>query len=154
MGFEAWFTLATIALCFTAMASNRVAPDIALMGGLSLLLLVGILTPEAAFAGLSNEGVLTVAVLYIVVTGLTETGAIAWLGQMLLGRPRSLTIALTRLMLPVAAMSALLNNVHPSGIRLGQAKPTVRIQTYDALKLCCDRRGNVHINRHQHQPRC
>lgn len=110
MGFEAWFTLATIALCFTAMASNRVAPDITLMGGVSLLLLTGILTPEAAFAGLSNEGVLTVAVLYIVVTGLTETGAIAWLGQMLLGRPRSLTIALARLMFPVAAMSALLNN--------------------------------------------
>ncbi len=110
MDFEAWFTLATITLCFVAMATNRVAPDITLMGGLSLLLLTGILTPEAAFSGLSNEGVITVAVLYIVVTGLTETGAIAWLGQMLLGRPRSLTIALARLMFPVAAMSALLNN--------------------------------------------
>ncbi|NOY72988.1 MAG: SLC13 family permease [Gammaproteobacteria bacterium] len=111
MGFEAGFTLVTIAVCFIAMASNRVAPDITLMGGLSLLLLVGILTPQAAFSGLSNEGVLTVAVLYIVVTGLTETGAIAWLGQVFLGRrPRSLSIALARLMLPVATMSALLNN--------------------------------------------
>jgi hypothetical protein len=27
-------------------------------------------------------------VLYVVVTGLTETGAVGWIGQSLLGRPR------------------------------------------------------------------
>ena len=52
----------------------------------------------------------TVAVLYVVVAGLKETGAIAWLGQSLLGRPKSLLAAQLRLMSPVAGMSAFLNN--------------------------------------------
>jgi di/tricarboxylate transporter len=53
---------------------------------------------------------ITVAVLYVVVTGLTETGAVSWIGQSLLGHPRSDTEARLRLMLPVAAISAFLNN--------------------------------------------
>ena len=110
MGWEAWLTVAVISFCFIAMAMNRVAPDTALMGGLTILLLSGILTPAEAFAGLANEGVITVAILYIVVTGLKETGAIAWIGQALLGRPKTLTAAQLRLMAPVAAMSAFLNN--------------------------------------------
>ncbi len=110
MEWEAWLTISVILLCFVAMASNRVAPDIALMGGVTVLLLSGILTPAEAFLGLSNEGVITVAVLYVVVTGLKETGAIAWLGQRLLGRPETLKAAQLRLMAPVAAMSAFLNN--------------------------------------------
>ena len=110
MEWQAWLTIGVILLCFTAMALNRVAPDTALMGGVTVLLLSGILTPAEAFLGLSNEGVITVAVLYVVVTGLKETGAIAWLGQRLLGRPKTLTAAQFRLMAPVAAMSAFLNN--------------------------------------------
>jgi di/tricarboxylate transporter len=110
MGWEAWYTLAVIAMCFGAMATNRYAPDATLMGGLILLLLSGILTPQTAFAGLANEGVITVAALYVVVAGLRETGAIIWLGTSVLGRPKSLARAHLRLMAPVAVMSALLNN--------------------------------------------
>ena len=110
MGWEAWFTLTVISLCFIAMAAYRVAPDTALMGGLTLLLVSGILSPGEAFIGLSNEGVITVAILYVVVAGLKETGAIAWLGQSLLGRPKTLKAAQLRLMSPVAGMSAFLNN--------------------------------------------
>ena len=58
MGWEAWLTVAVISLCFVAMATNRVAPDTSLMGGLTILLLSGILTPAEAFAGLANEGVM------------------------------------------------------------------------------------------------
>lgn len=110
MGWEAWYTLAVVAICFGAMATNRFAPDGTLMGGLILLLLGGILTPQSAFAGLANEGVITVAVLYVVVSGLRETGAIIWLGKLVLGRPKTLAWAHLRLMAPVAVMSALFNN--------------------------------------------
>lgn len=110
MGWEAWYTLAVVMICFSAMATNRFAPDATLMGGLVVLLLSGILTPQTAFAGLANEGVITVAVLYVVVAGLRETGAIVWLGKSVLGRPKRLAWAQLRLMVPVAVMSALLNN--------------------------------------------
>ena len=110
MSWEAWLTIAIILLCFIAMAAYRVSPDISLMGGITILLVTGIITPAQAFVGLSNEGVITVAILYVVVAGLKETGAIAWLGQSLLGRPKTLHAAQLRLMSPVAAMSAFLNN--------------------------------------------
>lgn len=110
MGWEAWFTVGVLTLCVGLLASNRYPPDVVMVGGLTLLLLSGVLTPADALAGLSNEGMVTVAVLYVVVSGLQETGATARVSQALLGRPRSLPHALVRLMAPVSGMSAFLNN--------------------------------------------
>ncbi len=110
MVWEAWFTLGVVALCLVLLASNRISPDVAMMAGLTLLFLAGVLTPQQALAGLTNEGMATVAVLYIVVSGLTETGAIGWIVQSVLGRPRTMANAQLKLMVPVAAMSGFLNN--------------------------------------------
>ncbi len=110
MPWEAWFTLAIVALCIGLLAGNRYPPDAVMLGGLTLLLLSGVLTPGEALAGLSNEGMVTVAVLYVVVSGLQETGGAAWVSQSLLGRPRSVAHAQMRLMAPVSALSAFLNN--------------------------------------------
>jgi len=110
MGWEAYLTVAVIALCFAALASGRVAPDVALVGGVAILLVSGVLTPQQAFAGLANEAVITIGVLYIVVAGLKDTGAIAWMTQHVLGRPRSLAGAHARLLLPAGMVSAVLNN--------------------------------------------
>jgi di/tricarboxylate transporter len=79
-------------------------------GALTVLLVTGVLTPAEALAGFANPGMLTVAVLYMVVSGLTETGAVSWIGQALLGRPQGESAARLRLMLPVAGLSAFLNN--------------------------------------------
>jgi di/tricarboxylate transporter len=110
MGPDAWLTLAVIVFCFATMALTSVAPDIIMSAGLTLLLVSGVLLPAEALAGFSNPGVLTVAVLYVVVSGLTETGAVGWIVQHLLGRPRTLRGAQARLMLPAASLSAFLNN--------------------------------------------
>lgn len=78
--------------------------------GLSSALLAGVITPADALSGLSIEGMVTVAVLYVVVSGLQETGGTARVSQALLGRPRTPTRAQLRLMAPVSALSAFLNN--------------------------------------------
>lgn len=110
LGWEGWFSLGIVALCFLLFAFSRAAPDVITAGGLTLLLVLGVLTPAEALSGFSNPGMLTVGVLYVVVTGLTETGAVGWIGPSLLGRPRGPTDARLRLMLPVAGLSAFLNN--------------------------------------------
>ncbi|MES9971607.1 MAG: SLC13 family permease [Candidatus Thiodiazotropha sp.] len=110
MTIEAWFVLFVISLCFGLMASNRFSPDLILMGGLTLLLVSNVLTPTEALAGLANESMVTVAVLYVVITGFRETGGINWIVDSVLGIPKSLTQAQLKLMAPVAAMSAFLNN--------------------------------------------
>ncbi|MCG6900851.1 MAG: SLC13 family permease, partial [Gammaproteobacteria bacterium] len=48
--------------------------------------------------------------LYVVVSGLTETGAVSWIVQHILGRPRNIRHAQARLMAPAAILSAFLNN--------------------------------------------
>jgi di/tricarboxylate transporter len=110
IGWEAWLTLALVALCFALFAFTRVSPDLVTSGALTLLLVSGVLSTEEALRGFANEGMLTVGVLYVVVSGLTETGAVGWIGQGLLGRPRGETRARLRLMAPAAGLSAFLNN--------------------------------------------
>lgn len=110
MNIDAWITIAVIIICFLSLILTRWAADVVLMGGLTLLLVFGILTPEAALSGLANEGMVTVAVLFIVSAGLRETGAINWITDTLLGRPSSVGNAQLRIMAPVAALSAFLNN--------------------------------------------
>jgi di/tricarboxylate transporter len=111
LGIDAWLTLTVIALIVVLLVRTRVAPDVILVGGLTILIVARVISPEAALAGLGNPGLATVGVLYVVVAGLVDTGAVHALGAHLLGRPRSVPAAQARLMVPVAAMSAFLNNI-------------------------------------------
>lgn len=120
MGFDAWTTLAVLALVMGLLIFTRLAADLVLLGGLTLLMVVpapvdgawrfGVLSAAEALSGLSNPGLVTVGVLFIVVAGLCETGGVDWIGQRLLGRPRTLIGAQLRIVGPVAGLSAFLNN--------------------------------------------
>jgi di/tricarboxylate transporter len=106
----AWTTLGVIAAVFAALTFTSIAPDMALVGGLAFLLVVGILSPGEALAGFANEGMITVGVLFIVGAGVRETGGVDIIANRLFGRPKSERGAMTRLMLPVAFLSAFMNN--------------------------------------------
>ena len=110
MGLDAWFALSVIASVLGMLVFTRVGADVVFMGGLTLLLVTGVLSPGDALAGFANPGMITVAALYVVVAGLQETGGVQWIGQRLLGRPKTLTGAQLRIMMPVAVLSAFLNN--------------------------------------------
>jgi len=103
-------TAAVIVGVLAALIATRAPADVLFVAGLTVLLLSGVVTPTEAFSGFANEGVITVAVLYIVVSGLRETGGVQRISSVLLGRPRSLMAAQVRLMTPVAFFSAFLNN--------------------------------------------
>ena len=92
------------------LASNRFPADTVLLAALSLLMVSSILTPTEALAGFASPGVATIAVLYVVVSGLRETGTIAWLSRLLLGKPKTQSLAQIRLLLPAASISAFINN--------------------------------------------
>lgn len=110
MGFEAVFTLIVVGSVLLCLALTRLGADLILLGAALVLMVSGILEPDEAFVGFANPGVITVAVLYVVAAGLTETGAVQWITQHLLGRPDSVRGAYLRMLLPVGAMSAFLNN--------------------------------------------
>ncbi len=110
MTWEAWTTIGVVGLVLGLLTFTQIVPDIILVGGVALLLVTGILTPGQALSGMANEGMITVGVLYVVVAGLQETGASAWIAQRFLGQPKSLLEAQTKMMGPVAVASAFLNN--------------------------------------------
>ncbi|WP_417392663.1 SLC13 family permease [Gimesia sp.] len=88
----------------------RASADTILMGGLTILVVTGVIQAEEAIAGFANEGLIAVAFLFVVSEGIRQTGGFAFTGQQLLGRPKSLTDAQARVMLPSAVLSAFLNN--------------------------------------------
>ncbi len=110
MGVDAWITVGIVAGTVAMLVGTRYAPDVILVGALTLLMVTGVLTPESALLGLANPGLATVGALYVVAAGLVDTGGIHLLGSRLLGRPSSVASAQIRLMLPVTGLSAFLNN--------------------------------------------
>src|SRR5579863_6290595 len=83
----AQFTLLDLALIFALLIWSRLSPDVVLCGGVALLVLVGILDSREALAGLGNEAMVTVGILYIVGAGVRQTGGVDWIAQRLFGRP-------------------------------------------------------------------
>ncbi|NLF68768.1 MAG: SLC13 family permease [Candidatus Anammoximicrobium sp.] len=117
MPWEAWITIAVVMLFIVGLARNWTAPDLLSMTCLALLVAIGSLTgsdrlPTAsrALSGMGNSGLITVGALFVVVAGLTQTGAMALIVQPLLGRPRTALAAQARMLVPVATLSAFLNN--------------------------------------------
>jgi di/tricarboxylate transporter len=115
MTWETWVALVTIALVLYALARGLAATDVVLMGGATLLMSMSLFSdrfpsPREFAAGFGNEGLLTVAVLFVVAAGLTETGAIAMMAERVMGRPAGLRAAQARIMVPAAGLSGLLNN--------------------------------------------
>lgn len=110
MTLAGWAVIFVIVLCLVMLISTRVSADIIFLGGLTLLIAGNIVTPSQALVGFSNQGMLTVAALYVVAAGLKETGAIQLVVNYIIGRSRSIRRAQVRLMAPVMVVSAFLNN--------------------------------------------
>jgi len=115
MNWEAIVALATILVVLYALARDLASTDVVLMGAATFLMSMSLVSdrfpaPREFAAAFGNEGLLTVAALFVVSAGLTETGAIAMVAERVMGRPTSVPAAQARIMLPVATLSAFLNN--------------------------------------------
>src|SRR5262245_52295067 len=110
LGWQAWLTLGVTGLVFAALLATDAATAVVLTRAVTILMVSGVLLPKEALAGLSNEGIMTIAVLYVVVAGLDATGASQLIAERFLSRPKSVTGALMKMMFPVTFVSAFMNN--------------------------------------------
>ena len=112
LGFNlhAWITIATVLTMFTVLLFTKWRSDIVFLGAIGVLFVTGVLDAKEAFSGFSSNSVVTVGVLFVVIAGLMHTGVLQCIVRYLLGTPDSYTKAVTRLMLPVAALSSFLSN--------------------------------------------
>lgn len=112
--------LVLIFLMLLLLIFTKIAGDFIFLGTLALLIVFpiskggnisfGILSITDALSGFSNPGLITVAFLYVVSESLKNTGAIDWIGQVLLGSPKTVRNAIFKMSLPVVGMSSFLNN--------------------------------------------
>ena len=110
LGWDAWYTLAVVALMFLGLARNLLGPDVLVFSALVALWVAGVVPGEDAFRGFSNHQVLTVGLLFIVSAAMQETGALQAISRFMLGRKRDGKKVMARLLFPTMGLSAFLNN--------------------------------------------
>ena len=103
-------TLGALLTLLVGVTCTRAPLDIAMVTILAILMTAGVVEPAAAFAGFSNPAILMIGALYVVATGMKETGAINRWAPMLIGRPTTLRSSIFRLTTPVAILSGFMNN--------------------------------------------
>ncbi|MEL6402605.1 MAG: SLC13 family permease [Cyanobacteria bacterium J06626_4] len=110
LGWQGWLTLSLITVAFGLNAVTALPAEIVFLGAVAILYVSGVLSTPAALNGFSNDGMVTVGVLYFVVTGLQQTGALEWVSQQVLGLPKRRFTTYVRLTVPVMLLSGFLNN--------------------------------------------
>lgn len=110
LSWEGWYALAVVIITFGVLLRSQLPSDSVFLGALTSLLIGGVISTEDALKGFSSPSVITVGVLYVIVTGLRETGGLSWIAQNILGKPKTSRGAQFRLMTPVTVLSAFLNS--------------------------------------------
>lgn len=111
MEFQIWYTALLLVLMSVMLVKEWFPVELTVFSTLLLLVVAKIITVKEAFAGFSNEGMLTIAFLFIVAGALDSSGMIRQLHPLIFGRrlsspPRQLM----RMLSPVSAVSAFINN--------------------------------------------
>jgi len=111
MSLEGYLVVGSIVFMIVALAKEMLRPGLVLFSAVTVLMAVGIISAQEAVAGFANIGMLTVAILFLVSEGVRQSGALNRMAQVLLPRRRSkLSFMIPRIMIPISALSAFLNN--------------------------------------------
>lgn len=110
MDFSGLLILGILAIAFLLLIVRNAPADFVFAGALTAIIVLDLVPVRDALVGFSNEGMLTVAALYVVAFGMKETGGIQYVIQRLVGNTNSSFKAQARIITPVMGMSAFLNN--------------------------------------------
>ncbi|WP_156290953.1 SLC13 family permease [Oceanobacillus salinisoli] len=110
MTWEMIFVAMMIIGMFGALLLELARPDLIVFSVLVVFLLTGLLTTEEALKGFSNEGMLTIALLFIVAGAVQKHGIINQLAYKWLADSKTVKGSMLKFFIPTAAFSAFLNN--------------------------------------------
>jgi len=111
MGFDFWYTLLIVTLMTVILMKEWLEMDLAIFSALILLTLGRVITMKQALSGFSNEGMISIALLFIIAGGLYNSGALNDITSYMLS-----TTAKTqkqrhgRLLFPIVGISSFMNN--------------------------------------------
>ncbi len=111
LSIDGWIALIVIGLVFLGLVLLRSVPiELLFLSGLVAVTLTGVITPKQAVAGFASPAVLFIAALFATSAGLRSTGALDWIGTLVLGSAQSERSALGRLAATVVPVSAFVLN--------------------------------------------
>lgn len=113
VNFPLYYTAFIIILTIVIIFRGWLQTEITFFGALILLILGKVITVDEAFAGFSNQGVLTIGLLFVIAGALHNTGALDSLHILFFGKSGSsnhISSQIFRLTLPTAIISAFTNN--------------------------------------------
>lgn len=112
-------TLGVVIVALVLFVWNRLRLDVVALLVLALLLLLGLITPDEAVQGFSNEATITVALMLVLSAGLLRTGFVDVLGGRIARLAAGSELRLLALILAVVVpMSAFINNTAAVAILL------------------------------------
>ena len=110
MPLNAYITLSLLLILFVLLIKTKIPASAIFIGALTAALTLNLAPAEELLKGFSNQGMLTVAVLFMVAAGMYATGAITMIMDKLIGLPKSVFGAQPKILPPIAFGSAFLNN--------------------------------------------
>ncbi|WP_082232894.1 SLC13 family permease [Halobacillus massiliensis] len=110
MTYEMIIVIIALLLMLIGLFFEVARPDLLVFSTLFLFILLGFIETDEALVGFSNQGMLTVALLFIVAGVFERSGLVERLISSFLARAKTHKGALARLIVPVSGFSAFLNN--------------------------------------------
>ncbi|WP_034333529.1 SLC13 family permease [Bacillus sp. J37] len=107
---EIIFVVSVLAVMLFILIKEYFPPDVTLFTTMSIFLLSGIISVEEAFEGFSNDGVITIGLLFIISYSVFNSGTLQSFIKKYLRTNNKLSMILLKLMIPVSSLSAFLNN--------------------------------------------
>jgi di/tricarboxylate transporter len=109
MNFDLVATLIVLAAILVGLLQESIGPEIVMLAGLTLLVLLGVTPLDEALAGFGNASVIMIGALFVVGSGLRSTGALDTISHWLFGRPRP-GVPVIRYLGPISVLSAFMAN--------------------------------------------
>jgi di/tricarboxylate transporter len=115
--------------------TDKIGADFVLLTTLIFFMVTGITAVKDGLVGFSNSGVLTVMTLFVVAEGVSRTGSLDYYMGKLLGKPKTIASAQIRLMIPIAILSAFLNNTPIVAVMIPLVKRWAKTQRLPEKQL-------------------
>lgn len=111
MTLSAYIAIVVVILMIIALLKELMRPGLVLFTAVVIFMVTNIISSDEALSGFSNKGMITVGILFLVSEGFKQTGALSKLASVLLPKKRApIPRLILRLTLPIAGVSAFLNN--------------------------------------------
>jgi di/tricarboxylate transporter len=134
MGTEALLTLTVLAGAITLFATEKLPVDVVAMLVLASLLVLGLVTPAEGLSGFSSEATITVAAMFVLSAGMSQTGALRSIGRWLARIRQGWLFTLT-VMLTLGGMSAFVNNTAAIAVFLPVVLGVAAANKFSASKI-------------------